>query len=228
MSLLQRCFAPLALTVALLAVARPAAADFPFASGFEVGRLCEWTDGDGVCSTEEEMAAGLLGTFPVCVPPSTSAIPGGSMTVCGTTTCSTGAAGCDATAHVTSAVFSLASSTATFQATLDDDVFPTQVTLGSTYNCNLNVTQGTGTGAFAFTTVPACFVPFVEVATVDLSTIDLNATLAFSGCAVASILNSFMGTIQPAVLAQAEQQVGPVLQDGARRAWLGRWVCPGP
>ncbi len=213
---------------ALVAVPQRAGADLPFASGFEIGRLCEWADGDGVCSTEEEMAAGLLGTFPVCVPPSTSTIPGGSMTVCGTTTCSTGAAGCDATAHVTSATFTLASGTATFLATIDDDVFPTQVTLGSTYNCNLNVTQGTGTGSFVFTTVPACFVPLLEVATVDLAAIDLNATLAFSGCAVASILNSFMGTIQPAVLAQAEQQVGPVLQDGARRAWLGRWVCPGP
>ena len=206
----------------------PAAADLPFASSFEIGRLCEWTDGDGVCSTEAEMAAGLVGTYPVCVPPSTSAIPGGSMTVCGTTTCASGAPGCDAMANVTSATFSLASSTATFQATLDDDVFPTQVTLGSTYNCNLNVTQGTGTGTFAFTTVPACFVPLVEIATVNLTTIDLNATLAFSGCAVASILNSFLGTIQPAVLAQAEQQVGPVLEDAARRAGLGRWVCPGP
>jgi hypothetical protein len=75
----------------LSAIPHRAAADLPFGSSFEGGRLCEWADGDGVCSTEEEMAAGLLGTFPVCVPPSTSAIPGGSMTVCGTTTCSTGA-----------------------------------------------------------------------------------------------------------------------------------------
>ena len=216
------------LTLALLLAPRAASADLPFGSGFEGGRLCDWADGEGACSSEEEMASDLVGTYPVCVPPTATAIPGGSLTLCSGSLCASGEAGCDATARVTSSTFSLALSTATFNATLDDDVFPTQVTLGATYACDLAVTQGTGTGALSFTMVPACFVPLVEIATVDLQAIDLDVTLAFSGCAVAPILNSFLPSLAPAGIAQAEQQVGALLEAGARRAWLGRWVCPGP
>ncbi len=164
-----------ALVLSIFVVAATSAsADSVFSSDFEQGDVCGWSATAGACWSGDAMAQSLvqLGTYAVCVPPTTvtyvvPVLGTLSVELCGQSQCASGAPGCDATAHVTSATYDAQTGRADLTGSLDDAVFPVQVNfLGTTEDDSLSVSAADGTGTIDDQELPTCFSDIWQVSDV--------------------------------------------------------------
>lgn len=223
-----------ALVLSIFVVAATSAsADSVFSSDFEQGDVCGWSATAGACWSGDAMAQSLvqLGTYAVCVPPTTvtyvvPVLGTLSVELCGQSQCASGAPGCDATAHVTSATYDAQTGRADLTGSLDDAVFPVQVNfLGTTEDDSLSVSAADGTGTIDDQELPTCFSDIWQVSDVPGAQLDLAATLAFSGGPLATYANTFLSFFQGPILSQIDALAAESIREQAASLYVGRWVC---